>query len=338
MRTPASHALWIAVGLTAAAACAQEPAPPPSQEPAQQAAQEATQQPAPGAVELNQRGLQSMYAGDLDSAQKDFDQAMTLRPDWPTPLANRGYAGCLAHDFAAGKADVDEALRRLGQAAPAADRSSVRYARASCLVLLGRTKEAIVDFSAAIEADPDSSDALVARGLARGNEKDYEGAKADLGRAHALKPDSAAIEMMRGHVSDVMGELDDAVGAYEHAIALATPSASALNDLCAARSLLGKSLDKALAECDESLRLQPDFPEALDSRATVNLRLGRLKEAVDDATAALERKPDLASSYFVRAAALRRLGVAEAAQRDLAHARQIDPGVEESFARYGVAP
>lgn len=294
--------------------------------------------PAAGAVELNQRGLQEMYAGDLDAALKDFEDAMKLRPDWPTPQANHGYASCIGNDFAGGKDDVDAALKRLGTGAPAADRAAVHYAHGSCLVLMGRTAPAIDDFTATIDADAGDSAALVARGLARAELKDLAGAKADLDHAHALKPDTAAIEKARSRVDLAAGDLAGAVEAYEHANALQEPTAAELNHVCAIRTMLGQSLDKALAECDESLRQKPDYAAALDSRATVNLRLGRMKEAVDDATAAIERKPDLASSYFVRAVALRKLGVTEAASRDLARARELDPAVEQAFAGFGVTP
>src|SRR6185503_12799743 len=54
------------------------------------------------------------------------------------------------------------------------------------------------------------------------------------------------------------------------------------NDRCWARAVANIDVDAALADCNEALRLMPDFVPALDSRAFLHLRGGRFQEAIAD--------------------------------------------------------
>ena len=87
---------------------------------------------------------------------------------------------------------------------------------------------------------------------------------------------------------------------------------AALNSRCWARAVLGRDLNKALADCNASLKPMPGDEDARQ-RASVRLKLG-ISDAVADYTAALAARPDMASSYYGRAAAEEAKGMAAEAR------------------------
>ena len=59
-------------------------------------------------------------------------------------------------------------------------------------------------------------------------------------------------------------------------------------------------LQAALKDCNEALRLRPNFVDALDSRGLLNLKSGLAKNAIADFDAALRINPRLTSSLYGR--------------------------------------
>ena len=59
-------------------------------------------------------------------------------------------------------------------------------------------------------------------------------------------------------------------------------------------------LDRALADCNQALKLRPNDATILDSRAFTYLKMGRYKEALRDYDAALTIAPRAADSLFGR--------------------------------------
>ena len=94
-------------------------------------------------------------------------------------------------------------------------------------------------------------------------------------------------------------------------------------------------LRQALGDCDQSLRLKPNDPNALDSRGLVFLKLGRLDDAIADYGAALELKPKLASSLYGRGLAKQKKGDGAGGDADIAAARAIQSDIAERFSKWG---
>ena len=130
---------------------------------------------------------------------------------------------------------------------------------------------------------------------------------------------------------------------FLHAVALATAfeegrsSPGNFNDRCWARAVANVDLDRALADCNESVRLRPGSAGALDSRALVHLRLGQTENAIKDYDAALRINPKQAPSLYGRGIAKLRLGDVEGAKADLFGAEALSPGTRVRFAAYGFA-
>ena len=109
------------------------------------------------------------------------------------------------------------------------------------------------------------------------------------------------------------------------------------NDRCWARAVSGIDLDGALADCNEALRLMPDFVPALDSRAFLHLRGGRFQEAIADYDTAIMGSPQDSWSLYGRGIAKMRLGDAQGAQADIEASKAVQD-VAAEFAAYGLTP
>ena len=76
-------------------------------------------------------------------------------------------------------------------------------------------------------------------------------------------------------------------------------------------------LQAALKDCNEALRLRPNFVDALDSRGLVNLKSGQTKNAIADFDAALKINPRLTSSLYGRGLAKQRNGSISEGELDI---------------------
>jgi tetratricopeptide (TPR) repeat protein len=114
-------------------------------------------------------------------------------------------------------------------------------------------------------------------------------------------------------------------------------NAAAWNSRCWTRAVIGQ-LQTALSDCNEALRLRPDYVHALDSRAFIHLKSGRYDEAIADYDAALRLDPKKVASLYGRGMAKRRKQDLAGGNADIAAARAIKADVSAEFARYGVSP
>lgn len=76
------------------------------------------------------------------------------------------------------------------------------------------------------------------------------------------------------------------------------------------------TLDRALADYAEALRLKPDFAEALVARAIVWFDKGQYDRAIADCSEAIRLRPDMPEAYNNRALAYYRMGLYARAQPD----------------------
>ena len=114
--------------------------------------------------------------------------------------------------------------------------------------------------------------------------------------------------------------------------------AAALNGRCWSRTLTGRDLDKALADCNAAVKIYPKSPVMLDSRGLVRLRLGDFDKAIADYDASLNLRPKSAWSLYGRGLAELRKGVKAQGDADLAAATALQPGVADRAKKYGIGP
>ena len=109
------------------------------------------------------------------------------------------------------------------------------------------------------------------------------------------------------------------------------------NDRCWARAVAMIDLEAALADCNEALRLMPEYAAALDSRAFIHLRSGRFRDAIADYDAALEANPRDHYSLYGRGIAKLRVGDTQGGQADIAASKEVQD-VSAEFTAYGFTP
>jgi tetratricopeptide (TPR) repeat protein len=113
--------------------------------------------------------------------------------------------------------------------------------------------------------------------------------------------------------------------------------AALYNDRCWARAVGMVDLDAALADCNEALRLRPDFVPALDSRAFVHMRSSRFREAITDYDAAIKGIPQDPYSLYGRGIAKIRTGDTAGGQADIESSKAVQD-VTAEFTAYGLTP
>lgn len=273
-------------------------AEPPSPAPVKALA-DATGTPA-DAPGYSRRGSASMARGDYPSAIADFTKAAELEPK-------------------EGRHLYDRATARLGNRQP---------------VL------AVADLGGALKLKPAYRDALLLRGLIYVASHEPKLARTDFDTAVSQAPGDADLRHRIAYIYVEAGQFETAVADYDQAIAALPKGASAasgLNGRCWARALWGKDLEKALADCDAALKIEPRSSSFLDSRGLVLLRMGRFDEAIDSYDDALRQQPKIAWSLYGRGLAKQHKGMKAEATADLQKALAIDPGLPALAKRYGIA-
>lgn len=164
------------------------------------------------------------------------------------------------------------------------------------------------------------------------------------GSAQENRPLLALAFLARGTAHARSGDRTRAQSDHREAIRLNSVSIDAgerevpnYNDRCWARAVAMIELDAALADCNEALKLRPDFVPALDSRAFVYLRQQRFRDAVADYDAALKASPKDPYSLYGRGIAKLRLGDNAGAQADIAASKELQD-VAPEFSAYGFTP
>jgi tetratricopeptide (TPR) repeat protein len=206
--------------------------------------------------------------------------------------------------------------------------------RGAAYKVLGRYEDAIADFSRAIELDSDNPQYYCQRGDARlrtnanddaiadytvairqsprllwgyhGRGQAYlavgngEQALADFNQAVRLKPEAFSLRVLRGRANNLVKNYDAAITDLTQA--LANPKSSALLPKERAAVLTQRAYafaksdraNDARGDIDEALRLAPKAAFTVAVRGLVDEKQGRMTEARDAYTQALDIEPNLA--------------------------------------------
>jgi tetratricopeptide (TPR) repeat protein len=135
------------------------------------------------------------------------------------------------------------------------------------------------------------------------------------------------------------GAFEKSLATYDGWIAANPKSdglAEALSDRCRARTLQGRDLDKALADCDAALKRGQHLAPMLDNRALVELKLGRYDAAIADYNEALKLQPRLGRALYGRGIAEKARGMESQGQADISAAIEINRTLPQLFRRLGL--
>ena len=288
-------------------------------------------------VSKSQRKLYFTYNGgpvfnlDVESSTPSIAAAADAPTD-AAGFARRGDADMAREQYV-------EAIADYGRAADLDPKEPQHvYDRARARLAARQPLLALADLDQALTLRPDDARALVLRGEVRALMKNQAGASSDFEAALSHDP-SLRLRVAESYAA--AGDLDDALANYDLWIAgqpkgenLAGP----LNGRCWVRALAGRDLDKALADCNEALRLRPGLPQALDSRGLVFLRLNQPDKAIADYSAALKVAPRVAWSLYGRGLAEQRKGLQPQGDADIAAAIAIRPHIGDEAKAHGIVP
>jgi len=193
--------------------------------------------------------------------------------------------------------------------------------------------EAITLLDGTVDAFPRSIPALVRLGEAEFRAGELESALRTFKRARSVSEAGPGesipldtrvlIERRIGDMHVHLIEFDEALGAYERALALDPVNVDvhlALGKLYLRRN----RLDDAVEAYSVVIRSAPEEPSAYHGLAEAELRRGRFHDSVAAADAALELDPRHLGAMYVRATALVRSGQADAGAEALAAYRVLE--------------
>jgi tetratricopeptide (TPR) repeat protein len=139
-----------------------------------------------------------------------------------------------------------------------------------------------------------------------------------IGAALALKPDAPNVLFNYANVLKSVGRTDEALAAYERALAVRPDYPAAQAAAEQTRGLLAEALNRsgndlraagraeeAMANYERALILAPHYADALNNRAVALWSLGRFEEALAGFDAALAARPDYVEAYYNRGNTLR---------------------------------
>jgi len=131
-------------------------------------------------------------------------------------------------------------------------------------------------------------------------------------------------------------DLERAIADYDKALELQPGFAEAYNNRGNAKDDLGRH-EEAFADYDKALELQPGLAEVYFNRGNAKHDLGRSEEAIADYDKAIALKPDYAGAYNNRGNAKGGLGRSEEAIADFDKAIASKPGFAEAYNNRGNA-
>ena len=217
----------------------------------------------------------------------------------------------------------------------------------------GEYGKAIGDYDKVIELSPELPDAYCARGMAycgramkQMNRAEIEKALSDYDKAIKLDPAFTEAYLMRGLAHKLSGKYDKALADYNKALELDPANASAKDSIkqlqderasappegknpafyCERGSayLNGGEVDKALADFNKAVELNPGLALAYCNRGSVYISKNEYDKALSDLNKAIELVPDFSMAYNNRGMVYKKRGEYEKALSDYNKAIELD--------------
>lgn len=242
-------------------------------------------------------GLSHSKVGNYEEAKQAFSNAIEF-DQCADYLNNRGLA---CYHLAQHQEAIEDFTAALETGC---DNAAIHYNRGNARYQLGQYREALTDFQAAISLDPDNPDYLHHKGLA------YEGC----GEVHAaISYYEEALRRDPGHHPSRFhaGRMYHVDGQYERALEHfngGVPPDEALHE---ARGLVYRDMgdyNKALADFDKVIEIEPTKGQHSYNRGVVFHRMGREQDAIEDLSRAIEFGKIDAPVFNERGLAWRALG------------------------------
>src|SRR5665213_2587671 len=210
--------------------------------------------------------------------------------------------------------DACERIIATGQAT-GKDLAAALFGRGIALVGKRDYDKAIVAFSAAHDADPDSTGMIDWRGVAYERKGQDDLAMADYNLALQKRPKFGAAYNNRGTLYMRKGALQSALDDLNLAVQYA-PAMYIAHTNRAHVLIINKDYDGALADLDAAQQIDPAGPQAPTYRCQVYSAMGKFAEAITACNGVIEKQPKYQFALISRAQAYLAKGDLDAALKD----------------------
>jgi TonB family protein len=273
---------------------------------------------------LNEKGL-------YEKAVDDFGKGLRLEPSRTDALRERGYAYERTGQLELALQDFDRALALLPDSPQAPfDKADILRLRGFTYEKRGDYQKAIDNYSDAMKAKERNSVATMDRGLAYEMLGRADLAVADFKSAAEMAPDCGKPGCKPGS--------DAQIAVLDQRINQNPDDVTAFGNRCIQRSLSGRQLSMALADCNHVQARIAGEPDTLEARGLIFMRMGQYGDAIQDFDAALATAPRRAASIYLRGVAKLRSGDATSAHADFLTSREINYAVAVNMAAEGILP
>ncbi len=208
------------------------------------------------------------------------------------------------------------------------------FDRLISLYSAGRTQDVIWEATSLLEEFGSSSVLWNILGAAHKANGQLNDAIVAYDRALALKPDGADICFNMGVALQEQGKLEDAIAAYERALAVKPDFADAYNNMGVTLQEQGK-LEDAIAAYERALSLKPDDADTYNNMGVTLQEQGKLEDAIAAYERALSLKPDDADTYNNMGNALKDQGKREEAIAAYERALYLKPDDADASSNKG---
>ena len=141
----------------------------------------------------------------------------------------------------------------------------------------------------------------------------------------------------RGYAYSTTGQYDRAIADFDQAVRLDPKFTLALNNRGDAHNQADRQSDRAIADFDQAIRLDPGFASAFNNRCWSRAILGLLPEALADCDKSLRLRPNSAATLDSRGFVHLRMERPDQAMADYDAALALRPGVATSLYGRGLA-
>lgn len=197
-------------------------------------------------------------------------------------------------------------------------------------------KQAIAEYSNAINLKPDFTDAIFNRSLCYEDEEMYKEALLDLNAVIALETSPADAYNSRGNLLSKMNSYDDALKDYSRAIEMKPDYAEAYYNRGVAKQDL-RNYEEAIKDYDKAIELKPDYVNAYYNKGVSKSAIKMYDAAVKDYDKAIELKPDYAEAYYGRGVAFGYLKQYDNETKDYNKAIELKPDYAEAYNNRGAS-
>ncbi len=200
----------------------------------------------------NARGYVRMHLDEPHEARMDFTKAIRLDPDNARYRSNLAVILLETGNPAAALAELDRIVALSGPSSATLNHRGLAQSR------LGLHREAVIDFTGALEHDEGNAQAYVNRGVAYAKLGARTRAIADFERALAIDPRLRQAYESRGLVELVEGEFPGAIADFSRAIELGATDGLVFYNRAVAFSITG---EKKSAEEDYQVACRLGVPQ-----------------------------------------------------------------------------